>query len=193
VKRIAADWNAVSVTDQLGPIDRFLEVARQGLPCPQRPNAAELESQRLEYLNKATDVRAAVESQLRVNSIESRRKFFKIAAKIVAFLVIGIVGLSLIGAVQERYATESCPRCAASGKVACASCQGSGKRRVYCTNCGGDQRVGENWFGDGPEGPCKVCSDGTVTVDCYSCSGTGDEVCSVCDGAGKVFKHRAEK
>ena len=198
VEQLAQKLKGVSGVSQLDPIDRFLDVAHQGFPYPQRPSAAHLESRRLAFVNKANDLKAAIGGNISAAQTESRRKFFKNAAWIVVCLVVGVFGLVLIGGLignlGEIYEKEDCTACAASGKVACGACQGRGKHSVSCSGCGGDGRIGERWDDGIWESQCPHCSGrGTTTESCSACGGAGSTGCSTCQGTGKVYKHRAGK
>ncbi|MBX3452825.1 MAG: hypothetical protein KF777_25030 [Planctomycetaceae bacterium] len=88
IERLAEEWTTVSDADQMEPIDRFLDVARHGFPYPQRPNAAQLESRRLEYFNAANDLREKI-----VARMDSERRGFifritRIGACVLAAMVL---------------------------------------------------------------------------------------------------------
>lgn len=102
VERLAEEWAAVSAADQIEPIDRFLDVARQGVPHPQRPNAAQLESRRLGYFNTANDLREKI-----VARMDNERRAFifrvvRIAAAVLAAIVLVPLFFDFRASTHER-------------------------------------------------------------------------------------------
>ncbi len=182
LEMLAQQSLAVASAEQIAPIDRFLTKAR-AFPFPNRPNVSVLEPQRVAYINDAKDRRAVISARVRTKQFEIARTFLKIAGGIVGCLVIGWVGIALIGALQERFATENCTACSGSGKVKCVTCQSG-----YCLTCGGDGRIGEGWNDGIWQKSCPDCGGGG---NCPVCRGTGEVACSTCNGTGKVYKHRA--
>ena len=79
----------------------------------------------------------------------------------------------------EIYNTEpevDCPECHL-GFISCDNCDGTGE--VDCDYCWGRGQDSE-----GEE--CNRC-DGNGTESCDYCGGDGDNICSNCDGDGKLF------
>lgn len=95
-------WNSVSSTDQLPPLDRFLGLARKPLPYPHRPNATELQAKLLVYVNAANDLRATIVKRNVTASRQFSARIFKILVAIVLIAIVLIFAKSAFDKVVER-------------------------------------------------------------------------------------------
>lgn len=88
-----------------------------------------------------------------------------------------------------RLGLISCDNCDGTGEVDCDYCDGNGVEDCdYCGGSGMDEDSGEEC--DMCEGSgrmtCRRCV-GNGTESCGYCGGDGDNICSNCDGDGKLF------
>jgi hypothetical protein len=190
IERLEQESRLLANIDQLSAIDRFLSTA-SNFPYKERPSAILLESKRQYFVDMAKDRRALLVDKTRAEATETRWRFLKALAAIVTFLTVGSVGISLIRAVQESYATQPCNACSAKGEVKCSVCS-NGKVASGCFKCGGDGIVGEGWDDGIWQSTCPSCN-GNGSGICQSCRGTGKIQCSTCKGAKNVYKYRVEK
>lgn len=184
IERLSEESRLIANSDQLSAIDRFL-LSASNFPYKERPSAAQLESKRRYFVDIAQDRRAIILDKKRAETNEILRRLLKVIAGLVVGLVIGWLGISLIRAVQESYATVACQTCSSSGKLLCASCS-NGK----CSKCGGDGITGEFWNDWELQKKCDRCNGGGR---CVVCRGSQRIECLHCKGTGIVYKHRAGK
>jgi hypothetical protein len=112
-------------------------------------------------------------------------------------------------------AAADCSFCADARQIACARCEGSGKRAIACARCDGSRSIGCPYCRDGTwncgacagttfirwksgeTDPCKVCGKkgkfscagcrGAKSIGCPDCKKTGKRTvsCSACLGIGR--------
>lgn len=84
--------------------------------------------------------------------------------------------------VPHTASVKPCHVCKATGIIRCYSCEG--KRKIYCTHCGGS---GRRLAGSGPNAGsslCSYCSGGKIK--CPTCQGKGRVTCLNCKGQRRV-------
>ena len=102
IEKIAKSWNEISSATELPPVDRFLQMARQNLPFPNRPRAAELQSQKKSYLDSARDLRTIIEGRLEAEKRESVAKVVKVSSFVIAGIVLVWLFFSYAGSAYEK-------------------------------------------------------------------------------------------
>jgi hypothetical protein len=103
LENLANEWGEVSRADQLEPVKRFIEAAQDNFPYPERPNAAQLESQKILYLNSASDLKAKIEERMRTQTIQMISNGVKNVLGLLAIIVLIWIVFKFIGRAYENH------------------------------------------------------------------------------------------